>query len=151
MENDSQDLLDRKGTPPAPEGSEIAPEQSAASLVHGIMADVQQLIQQQLVMFRQEIQDTLSQVLYAAITLAVASGITAVGSGMLLLMLPLLLNWYAPELPLWACFGIVGGTIAVVGGIGIFAGVRKVQSCHPLSSQAVEAFKETFTWKTNAK
>ncbi len=70
---------------------------------------------------------------------------------MMLVMLPLLLHWTVPELPLWACFGIVGGVLAAVGGIAAFLGVRKIRSCSPLSNQAVEAFKENFTWTTHSK
>jgi hypothetical protein len=49
---------------------------------------------------------------------------------------------------LWACFGIVGGVLAVLGGILLYFGVRKIESIDLLSNQAVEAFKEIMTWKT---
>ena len=155
MANNSQVPPERNGAPPALDASTdatgIAPERSAATLVHGIIADVQCLIQQQLAMFRQEIQDSLRKGGYAGVMLAVGAGITAVGSAMLLVMLPLLLHWLVPELPLWACFGSVGGVLAAIGGVIVFVGVKKIQSCHPLSNQAVEAFKENFTWTTNTK
>jgi flagellin-like protein len=131
--------------------TQVAPERSAADLVRGIIADVQHLIGQQLAMFRQEIQDEFRKGVYAVVALAVAVAVTLVGGVMLLVMLPLLLNWAIPELPLWACFGIVGSILATVGGGFAFAGVRKIRSCHPLSNQAVNAFKENFTWTTHPK
>jgi hypothetical protein len=155
MPNDAQTLPERNGAAAATDASAeptpIVPERSAATLVHGIIADVQRLIEQQLSMFRQETQDAIRKVLSAGLALATGVGITVAGGVMLLMMLPLLLNWLTPELPLWACFGIVGGVLAATGGICVYLGARKIQSCHPLSNQAVEALKENFTWKTNTK
>jgi hypothetical protein len=119
--------------------------------VSSIIADVQHLIQQQLAMFRQEIQDEFRKAWQSAAVLAAGALITAVGSVMLLLMLPLLLNWLVPELPLWACFGIVGGVLAAAGGVCVFVAVKRIQSCHPLTNQAVEAFKENLQWSINPK
>jgi hypothetical protein len=83
--------------------------------------------------------------------LAAGIGITLLGSGLLVLMLPLLLNWAAPELPLWACFGIVGGCLAAVGGVLVYAGVKKFESFNPLSDKSIEAFKENLKWTTTPK
>jgi hypothetical protein len=129
----------------------VGPEGSAAALVNGIIADAQRLIELQLAMFRQEIHDEFRKALYAAVALAVAAGVTMVGAVMLLLMVPLLLNYLVPALPLWACLGIVGGVLAAIGGIFAFVGIRKIRSCNPLSNPAVEAFKENFQWSTQPK
>jgi hypothetical protein len=127
------------------------PDRSITTLLSGIIADVQHLIQQQLAMFRQEIRDDLRKAGYAALSLAAGAGITLGGSGLLLLMLPLLLNWAVPELPLWACFGIVGGVLAALGGILVFVGVKRFESFNPLSDRSVEAFKENLKWTTTPK
>src|ERR1700730_6002425 len=103
------------------------PKRSTTTLVSGIIADAQHLIQQQLAMFRQEIRDDLRKSRDAALELAVGVGITLIGSALLLIMLPLLLHWAAPELPLWACFGIVGGVLTAVGGILVYVGVKKFE------------------------
>jgi hypothetical protein len=129
----------------------IAPERSTATLVSGIIADAQHLIGQQLAMFRQEIQDEVRKGVHAAVALAAGVGITMAGSAMVLWMLPLLLHWTVPELPLWACLGIVGSVVAAVGGGLALLGVRKIRSCSPLSNEAVEALKENFTWTTHPK
>jgi hypothetical protein len=126
-------------------------ERSVTTLVSGIIADAQHLIQQQLAMFRQEIRDDLRKAGFAALSLAAGAGITLVGSVLLLLMLPLLLNWAVPELPLWSCFGIVGGVLAAFGGVLVYAGVKKFESVNPLSDKSVEAFKENFKWTTTPK
>src|ERR1700730_10262757 len=103
------------------------PDRSVTTLVSGIIADAQHLIQQQLAMFRQEIRDDLRKSRDAALAMGVGIGITLIGSALLLIMLPLLLHWAAPELPLWACFGIVGGVLTAVGGILVYVGVKKFE------------------------
>jgi Putative Actinobacterial Holin-X, holin superfamily III len=126
----------------------VVPEQNTATLLSGIIADVQHLIRQQLAMFRQEIRDDVRKGRKAVLPLAAGAGITAAGGVLLLLMLPLLLHWAVPELPLWACFGILGGVLAAVGGALVYAGVRRIESLDLLSNPAVEAFKENLTWTT---
>lgn len=127
------------------------PDRSVTTLVSGIIADAQQLIQQQLAMFRQEIRDDFVKGKDAALSLAVGVGLTLGGGFLLLLMLPLLLHEAVPELPLWACFGILGGVVAGLGGTLVYAAVRKLESFNPLSDKSVEAFKETIKWTTNPK
>jgi hypothetical protein len=121
------------------------------TLVSGIIADALHLIQQQLAMFRQEIRDDLRKSRDAALWLAVGIGITLIGSVLLLVMLPLLLQWAAPELPLWACFGMVGGVLAAVGWVLVYAGVKKFESFNPLSDKSIAAFKENLKWTTTPK
>ncbi len=127
------------------------PDRSVTTLVSGIIADAQQLIQQQLAMFRQEVRDDLLKGKDAALSLAVGVGLTLGGGFLLLLMLPLLLHETVPELPLWACFGILGGVVAGLGGTLVYAAVRKFESFNPLSDKSVEAFKETIKWTANPK
>lgn len=131
--------------------AEGLPERSVTTLMSGIIADTQQLIGQQLTMFRQEIRDDLRKSRDAVLSLAVGAGITLMGGVLVLIMLPLLLHWGVPELPLWACFGIVGGILAACGGVLVFAGVKKFESFNPLSDQSFKAFKENLKWTTSPK
>ena len=127
------------------------PDRSVTTLVTGIIADAQHLIQQQLAMFRQEIRDDLRKSRDAALALGAGIGITLIGSALLLITLPLLLHWAAPELPLWACFAIVGGVLTALGGVLVYAGVKKFESFNPLSEKSIEAFKENLKWTTSPK
>jgi len=130
---------------------DVLQQPSVTSLVSGIIADAQHLIEQQLTMFRQEIRDDFRKTLQAALPLAVGIFMTLVGSALVLLMFPLLLHWAWPELPLWACFGIVGSVLAAVGGVLIYVGVKMFESFNPLSDKAMAAFKENLKWTTNSK
>jgi Putative Actinobacterial Holin-X, holin superfamily III len=126
----------------------ILPEQTVPTLVRSIIADAQHLIGQQLAMCWQEIRDDIRKNKPAILLVAMAIGVGVGGSGLLLLMIPLLLNWAIPTLPLWACFGAVGGVLVAVAGIVLYVGIRKIKSFDLLSNQAVEAFKENLSWKT---
>jgi UDP-N-acetylmuramyl pentapeptide phosphotransferase/UDP-N-acetylglucosamine-1-phosphate transferase len=121
------------------------------TLVSGIFADAQHLLQQQLTMFRQEIRDDLRQSKEAGLSLARGIGILLAGSILLLLMLPLLLHEALPELPLWACFGIVGGMFTAVGWVLVHLAAKKFGTLNPLSDSSIAAFKENLKWTTSSK
>jgi len=127
---------------------QILSERTVPILVNGIIADAQHLIGQQLAMIHQEIRDDIRKNKQAGLFLAIGVGIAVSGIVLLLLLLPLLLNWAVPALPLWTCFGIIGGVFVAIGGILICVGVRKIESFDLLSNQAVEAFKENIKWTT---
>jgi hypothetical protein len=128
--------------------SSILSERSVSTLMSGIIADVQRLIEQQLSMVRQEIRDDLRKSKQAASSLALGAALTAGGSVLLLLMLPLLLNGLVPTLPLWACFGVVGGVVSAVGGVLLYVRFQQTESFDLLSNPAVESFKENLKWTT---
>ncbi len=126
----------------------ILPEQTVPILVRSIIADAQHLIGQQLAMCWQEIRDDIRKNKPAILLVAMGIGAGMGGSGLLLMMIPFLLNWAIPTLPLWACFGAVGSVLVAVAGIVFYVGIRKIKSFDLLSNQAVEAFKENLSWKT---
>jgi hypothetical protein len=123
---------------------------SIAWLLRGIIDDVQVLIRQQLLMFRSEIRGDLQQCRNAAIMLAIGAGVIFIGAFLVLLMLPLLLNWLLPQLPLWACFGIMGFIMAAAGGTVLYAGIRQYKAITP-ADQSVEALKENLRWTTHLR
>ena len=51
-----------------------------------------------------------------------------------------------PQLPLWACFGIVGGLLTAAGGIGFYSAVRQFQEFNPLPDESAQALKENVQW-----
>jgi hypothetical protein len=111
------------------------------SLVTGIVSDVQELLGQQLALFKRELESDLSKTRDAALTLLVGLGIAGVGAGMLFLMLVHLLHW-ATDIPLWGCHGLVGGGLALVGGALFYAGKKKFDTFNPLPDESVHALKE---------
>jgi len=120
-------------------------------LLGDILNDAQELIRQQLALFRQEVREDLRKTRDGAIALSAGVGVIAMGGLLLLLMLPLLLNWLVPAIPLWGCFGIVGGLAAAIGAILLFAAVQRFKSIHPMSDQAATGLKENLQWTTPPK
>lgn len=122
---------------------------SVTSLLKGILADAQNLFQQQLALFRAEIKDDLRKTI--GILVAIVSGgfMIAVGGALGCFMLVHLLNSLVPTLPLWGCFGIVGGCIALVGGITAYVAASKFKTFNPLPDESVQALKENVQWIKN--
>jgi hypothetical protein len=127
------------------------PEVSMTHLVSGILADAQKLIEQQLNLLRHEVKDELHKTMTAAMILMSGSVIVLVGGILLCFMLVELLAWAAPSIPIWGCYGIVGGSIMALGGVLLFIAIQKLKSINPLLGESIQAFKETLQWKTNAK
>jgi len=133
-------------------------EPSLSSLVSGIVSDVQDLVKQQLQLTRQEIEDDLRKARDAAWLFAVGVGVCFLGAISLCLMLAHLLHWLtaahaidSAAFPLWACHGVVGATLVVIGGCLAGAGRQKMNSVHPTQNQATEALKENVQWLTTPK
>lgn len=124
------------------------PEPGVTALVSGIVNDVQELLAQQLALFKHEIESDFAKSKDAAITLFVGLGIALVGGGMLFMMLVHLLEW-ATGLHLWACHGIVGGGLVAIGGALFYQGKKKFEAFNPLPDESVRALKENVQCLTN--
>ena len=127
-----------------------------APLVTGIIDDLQELIKQNLALFKVEVREDFKKTKEAAGALGVGVGLAAVGALHLTLMLVFLLWWAfdsaarsAPGLPLWVCFAIVGGVFPGVGAALTFKGKKKLDSFNPLPDQSAEALKENVQWIKN--
>jgi hypothetical protein len=122
---------------------------SITSLLKGIVSDAQDLVQQQLALFRAEIKDDFRKTV--SILIAIGSGVFLVGIGgtLLCFMLVHLLVSLAPALPLWGCFGIVGAGVTLVGGIIAYAALARFKTFNPLPDESVQALKENVQWIKN--
>jgi len=122
------------------------PGPGVGELVSGIVQDAQELIGQQLALFKQEMRQDLKKAREGVGLLAVAAGILLVGSMLLGLMLVHLLHWLAPSLPEWSCYGIVGGVLAGAGAFLAWQGREKLGQVVP--EQTAKALEENLEWKT---
>src|SRR5262249_35467973 len=127
------------------------PRLSVTSLVGGIINDAQALIAQQLALFRSEIKAEVRKAQEAALVLAVGIGVLLIGVLILELMLPLLLNWLWPSVPLWACFAVVGGIHTCAGAVLLYLAIKQLRSVHAVPERSVEALKENLQWTTHPK
>jgi hypothetical protein len=126
-------------------------EPSLTGLVAGIINDAQELLKQQMALFKQEIKDDVRKTKEAALALSAGLGIVVVGGLLLCVMLVHFLNWAVPSLPLWSCYGIVGIVFVACGGALLYAGKKRFESFNPLPEQSVGALKENVQWIMNPK
>jgi uncharacterized membrane protein YqjE len=128
---------------------------SVAPLVTGIVDDLQELIKQNLTLFKVEVREDFKKTKEAAAALSVGVGLAVVGALHLTFMLVYLLWWAfdparsASGLPLWVCFAIVGGVFLGVGAALTFRGKKKLDSFNPLPDQTADALKENVQWIKN--
>lgn len=125
---------------------QTGPESGMGELVSGIVQDAQELIGQQLTLFKQEMRQDLKKAREGAGLLAVGAGALLIGSFLLALMLVELLHWLLPDTPHWICYAIVGGVITGVGTFMAFRGRDKLGQIAP--EQSAKALEENLQWKT---
>jgi len=133
-------------------------DQSATSLVTGIIDDLQELVKQQFRLARQEIKQDFRRATDGILFFALSAGILFLGGIVSCLALVYLLHWAgAPadadpsRFPLWACHAVVGLVLLVTGGIFACLGWTKFKSIDPVHNPATEALKDNIEWATKAK
>jgi hypothetical protein len=133
-----------------PENRIETPPASVSSLVGGIISDAQQLIRQELALAKREMQEEVNKAKAAAVSLAAGGALALLGGVLLCLMLVYLLQWLTNEnFPLWACYGVVGGLLALVGLILLYAARNKATDIHVVPPRTVETMKENLQWIKN--
>jgi O-antigen/teichoic acid export membrane protein len=111
------------------------------------MHNAQTLLRQELTLAKHEIRVELRKTIRAVMSLGIGIGIAATGGLLLILMLVHLLQALT-ALPLWACYGIVGGLFAVVGGVLLVLGKQKMARLHLVPQKTVETMQENVQWIT---
>jgi len=124
------------------------PAPGMASLVGGIIEDTQRLVRQEVALARSEAQEAWDKAKTSAALLAAALAI-AIPTGVLLgFMLVRLLEQVLPYE--WACFGIVGGSYALVGGILVYGGLTRFHQVQLVPRQTVETLQQDVRAATTA-
>jgi hypothetical protein len=125
-------------------------EPTVTELVSGIAEDAERLIRQQYQMLRAEIREdvrwTKSAIKYLGLG---AVGVFA-GALFLLVAAPLFLNWLF-NLPSFAGWAIIGGTLLILGAIALFVGKRIFERHNPLPDKTLNALEENLSWIANQK
>ena len=124
---------------------EVPPVQTAASLVSGILGDLQHLVEQQFQLTRREVEEELRQRAAAAAVFAVGMGVFFLDAIILCLTLAHLLHWMASPpgtdpawFPLWACYAVVATVLIVIGGILTQVGRVRFSTINPYQNPATE-------------
>ena len=124
---------------------EVPVEESTASLVGGILVDLQRLVEQQLQLTRREIEGELRRQSTAAMIVALGMAVLFLAALMLSLASAHLLHWLTSpagadpaRMPMWACQALVGAVLIVVGGMLAFYGQSRFRSGHPSQNQTTK-------------
>lgn len=131
-----------------PETETAAPGMSLTELASGILTDIQQLVKQQMNLFRAEFSQDLRRTRQVAqcfgigIFLMLFSAVMLVVAGVHLL--EHLSGW-----PAWACWAIVGGVSLVCGLVALIVGSRILSSYNPLPDKSFTALQENVSCLTN--
>jgi uncharacterized membrane protein YqjE len=107
------------------------PEPSVASLLTGIVADIQALMQQEIALATHELREEFASALTSALRSASAGVVIALGVGLLGLGLALALS-RALDWPPWAGFVAVGAALSVVGGAALRPRLARTALENPL-------------------
>jgi hypothetical protein len=120
-------------------------EPSLASLLGGIINDAKDLMVQEFTMAKLEVENELRKTKTAAVSFGIGAGVTAVGGLLLILMLVHLLRALT-DIPLWGCYGIVGGVLLVIGIVLLVMGKQTAEKIDVVPPQTVETLKENAKW-----
>ncbi len=120
-------------------------DQSLASLIGGIINDAKDLMLHEFTMAKLEVEDQLRKTKTAAISFAIGAGVAVVGGLLLILMLVHLLAAFT-TIPLWGCYGIVGGGLVVIGLIFLATSKQTAEQIDIVPQQTVETLKEHSQW-----
>ena len=121
------------------------------TLVNGIVHDAQELLHQQLALFKHEVRENLRKTKEAAQSLSLGAGLGMTGGLFLGFMLVYVLHEVWPRLPLWASFGIIGAALLIAAGVLIYLGRKKLETVSAVPEQSLAALKENVAWITNRK
>jgi hypothetical protein len=141
----------------APAGTNAYPaarahDPSLSGLVGGIIEDAEKLIEQQFELLKLDVRKDIQRAKDATVLLGAGVGVLAAAGLLLLFMLVHLLFWLAgPQLPLWACFAIVGGVLAIIGGVVLYLGKQKLDTLNIVPEESTKGLKENLQWQTNPK
>jgi hypothetical protein len=117
-------------------------------LVGLIVHDSERLLGQHARLLRSELRHGLRRVPPAVASIGAGAGLAAVGGGLGLLMLVHALH-RSTRLPLWGCYGLVGGTLAAVGAGLMASGVRQAAGISLVPRETLGAFREDVQWIKN--
>jgi drug/metabolite transporter (DMT)-like permease len=115
------------------------------NLVSGILDDARVLARQEVQLLRDEIKLEVSKAVRAASGFGIGAVLAAIGALFLLLMLVHGLHEWV-GLPLWACYGLVGGLLAGAGVTLIIRAQSLAGTVHTTPRPRIHTMKENVTW-----
>jgi len=119
-----------------------------ASLLGGIVSDVQTLVRQEIALAKTEMIREWDKTKIAAGELAVGAAVLLLGGVLLCLTIVCVLHEVA-GMPWWASFLIVGAVLTGSGAVLFWIGRNKAASVNVIPPQTAETMKENVQWIRN--
>jgi hypothetical protein len=113
----------------------------SASLVKGVVSDVGKLLDQQFQLLRSEFSQELDKARGAVVSMGAGAGLVGAGALLGTLMAVHLLH-EKTRLPLWGCYGLVGGLLGVAGAGLVGTGAAKAAQVHLVPPQTAETLRQ---------
>jgi Putative Actinobacterial Holin-X, holin superfamily III len=128
-------------------GDEVSRQQQPgpAELLGLIAGDAERLLAQHIELVRSEIREGLHEAPVAIAAVGAGAGLVATGGVLGSLMLVHGLH-RSTRLPLWGCYGAVGGLAAALGFGLIRAGARRAAGVRLVPRETVAALREDVQW-----
>lgn len=121
---------------------------SMGRLFSGIVSDAEDLVQQQLALFKAELKDEVREARRAAVPALAGAVVLLLGIVMVCFAAVHLLDYLTEGLPLWACFAIVALVLGIAGGVALGIGLKKLSDVPPIADKSVAELKENVRWLT---
>jgi hypothetical protein len=118
---------------------------SVLALISEILTDAYTLGLQELQLAKHEFQEERRKTVTAALALGSGLMLAVFGGLFILLMLVHLLKALT-ELPLWACYGAIGGLLITAAMTAVVLGKKKVKQIQVVPTRTVETLKENVQW-----
>jgi uncharacterized membrane protein YqjE len=126
-------------------------EPSVAELATGVIHDFQELVKQQLELFKHELKADVRKTREVATSLALGLVLLSLGGIVVCIGLSELLFWLAPVLHRFGAYLIVGGLVTAIGAGLSYYGYQEFRASNLLPEESAEALKENLEWTTKPK
>jgi hypothetical protein len=121
-------------------------EADVPTLLKELIQDAEKLIGQHFQLFRSEVLQELDRAKNAALSMGAGGGLVAAGGVLSTLMVVHALH-EATGLPLWSCYGLVGGLLGGVGAALLARGRKEATNVQLLPPpRTAEAVQENLSW-----
>jgi hypothetical protein len=116
-----------------------------ANLVGSIARDTERLLGQHVDLLRSEFREGLHGAPAALASIGAGGGLLVAGGALGTLMLVHGLH-KSTRIPLWGCYGLIGGALAAVGYGLLVAGTRRASAIHVVPRETIAALREDIEW-----
>jgi uncharacterized membrane protein YqjE len=118
-------------------------DRSAGEIVKDIVNNAQEIIRSEVRLAKAEIREESRKAIQAGIALGAGVVLGLFGLGFLLAAITAVL---ALAMPWWGAALIVGGLLAIAGGVGMAVGIERWKKVHPTPEKTIADVKENVEW-----